>query len=197
MVATFYILLSLVVAATAVNDSEPAINEMRSAIFMINIALSQQAQILKELGNTTHAIMQERHCPPPYSRILDECFYVSPHSLSWDNARQHCQGLDGDLATPERVFALFSFLLDSGVPVTTRVWVGATDIQLEGKWEWLSGSPIHTSDWASGQPNNYDGAQDCLDFLMNEHPPLNDDSCSSKYRFACQHKDLYLITTVS
>lgn len=46
--------------------------------------------------------------------MLAECFYLSSHYATWQEARSHCLALGGDLATPTDIARLFSFTLDNG-----------------------------------------------------------------------------------
>ncbi|XP_027220609.2 perlucin [Penaeus vannamei] len=145
--------------------------------------LEEQVQELKQkivaLPNTGAL------CPYPYQQVLDECFYVSKVSLNWNQARQYCQGMQGDLATPRNVYALKSYVIETGA-ASTQVWLGATDQSSEGTWKWLDGRPI-TSDWANGMPDNYSGNENCLDLRIKWHPPLNDSVCEVAERFVCQY----------
>ncbi|KAK8748923.1 hypothetical protein OTU49_015593 [Cherax quadricarinatus] len=100
-----------VVAAADVEVSTVSQDELRSAVIVNQLLLSQQTDILKELlNNTQHN--QGPYCPYPYTQVLDECFYLSTHKLTMEKGRQHCQGMMGDLATPKHPYALKSFIIN-------------------------------------------------------------------------------------
>ena len=43
-------------------------------------------------------------------------------------------------------------------------WLGARDDIIEGIWMWSAdGSVLNYTDWNPGEPNNYDGNEDCLE----------------------------------
>lgn len=54
---------------------------------------------------------------------------------------------------------------------------------------WLDGSPINSTYWHSGEPNNFEGnatyvTEGCA--LMNTDGTMNDSGCSNFNRFICQ-----------
>ncbi|XP_045587192.2 perlucin [Procambarus clarkii] len=168
----------------------PELEELRSALVVTQLVLSEQAETLKHLVNSTlqakTSCAPERCCPYPYKRVLDECFYLSSKQLAWSQARHYCQGMKGDLATPKHVFALVSFVLENGA-WTGAVWIGATDQGREGVWQWVNGQPIAADQWTPGQPDNAGGAENCMDIRLAWHPSLNDFNCVISQRFVCQY----------
>ena len=59
----------------------------------------------------------------------------------------------------------------------TLIWLGANDLEEEGKWVWASdGAPADVG-WYRGEPNNYNGLEHCM--VMWETGALNDFPCGS------------------
>lgn len=69
-----------------------------------------------------------------------------------------------------------------------EVWLGSTDKHKEGQWKWLDGRPVDKGEWHSGQPDDAERREDCLDLRLNWHPPFNDYRCNVAQRFMCQFK---------
>lgn len=73
---------------------------------------------------------------------------------SWTNARASCEQMGGYLVTvtseEERLFLMNHFLKGS----RRSFWAGATDLETEGQWKWITGEPFNFADWAEGEPNN-------------------------------------------
>jgi Lectin C-type domain len=72
-------------------------------------------------------------------------------SLSWQDARQRCDRLGGQLAVvPD------SATWDFVKPLTKDAWcwLGATDEQSPTNWKWIDGTPVGFSAWANGQPDS-------------------------------------------
>jgi len=62
-------------------------------------------------------------------------------------------------------------------------WIGLSDSASEGSWVWVDGTTASYTDWASGQPDDAYGGQDCGAFLLSYSSQWYDLSCSS-YIFA-------------
>ncbi|XP_069165463.1 C-type lectin lectoxin-Enh4-like [Procambarus clarkii] len=170
-----------------------ALEEVLSAVIVSQLTLSHQTSVLTELLTATRErnfCPQGPTCPYPYTLVLDECFYLSPHLVTWEAARRHCQGMMGDLATPKYLYAIKSFLLNkSNVEgdIHLYVFVGFKDNGRNGTWKWLDGRTVDAADWYPGEPNNLDGDEYCGHFRSHFDPMLNDHSCSVFSRFLCQY----------
>ena len=90
--------------------------------------------------------------------------YVST-GANWDTARANADGesyfgLQGYLATSTS--APENALIDSIVPGSA--WIGASDADVEGTWEWASGpeagSELVYDNWNAGEPNDSGGNED-------------------------------------
>ena len=59
----------------------------------------------------------------------------------------------------------------------TRIWLGASDLEEEGKWVWASdGAPVRADVvWSPGEPNDYKDGEDCM--AMDVIGGLNDLPC--------------------
>jgi flagellin-like hook-associated protein FlgL len=44
--------------------------------------------------------------------------------------------------------------------LSTNVWIGATDENTEGTFEWVTGEPFVYTNWAAGEPNDAGGIED-------------------------------------
>jgi hypothetical protein len=92
---------------------------------------------------------------------------------TWTNARDHCRGLNGYLATltsqGESDFA-YQNLMQQGAQQGVPVWLGGTDQVSEGNWQWITGEAWSYTNWAPGQPDN-NNEQDHLAFWNNPAYP--------------------------
>ena len=79
--------------------------------------------------------------------------------LSWDGARERCDGLGATLAV---VTSAAEAEFVAGLCDGRYMYLGATDRETEGQWRWVDGSPWEFTFWMDGQPNDYGGTEDFL-----------------------------------
>ena len=106
--------------------------------------------------------------------------------VTWQEARRICVSNSADLASitseGERVFA---WALAGGKEST---WIGGNDLQTEGVWTWADGTPWSNPLWDQGQPDNYQGLQDCAILWAPANGLFDDDICTAKFKFICKGK---------
>ena len=91
-------------------------------------------------------------------------YYCSLAPASWATANQNCIALGGNLAVINN--ASENAFLANGLQATAA-WIGATDMNSEGNFQWVDGTPFSYTNWYVGQPNNYNGNQDHLELLKS------------------------------
>nr|XP_013006443.1 C-type lectin domain family 17, member A [Cavia porcellus] len=79
-------------------------------------------------------------CPDDWLPFEGRCYYFSPNTRSWDDARRFCQENYSHLVIIDSP-AEHDFVAKAhGSP---RVyWLGLSDKDREGDWRWLDGSPV-------------------------------------------------------
>ncbi|XP_063614171.1 uncharacterized protein LOC134787342 isoform X2 [Penaeus indicus] len=139
----------------------------------------------KQVGFNCTVTAIELPCPEPFIKVGSECFHLSDSGRVFDEARAFCLGLGGDLASPADVPALRDYVIDKGQ--TLAVWLGASDRDIEGDWQWFDGSPIKAEDWYWNAPNNGFGLEHCMVLRPDFDPPLNDAECDRPKKFVCEY----------
>ena len=114
--------------------------------------------------------------------------YGDDCSLSWFAARNSCKAkLDGaDLTSIDSFDELR--LAQYALPRLGwgRVWIGLNDIKNEGSYVWSDGSSVggNAFDWASGQPDDSNGTQNCVAMLQNG--TISDENCNQTLHYGCE-----------
>ncbi|XP_072526462.1 C-type lectin domain family 17, member A-like [Salminus brasiliensis] len=84
-------------------------------------------------------------------------YYITPKK-NWTESRKDCQERGTDLviinSREEQEFINKEF-------GTFAAWIGLTDLETEGDWKWVDGSALTTKFWANGEPNSFEGEEDC------------------------------------
>ncbi|MFZ5477905.1 MAG: MopE-related protein, partial [Myxococcota bacterium] len=71
-------------------------------------------------------------------------------------------------------------------------WLGLSDVATEGTWAWESGSTSTYTNWRTGEPNDYGGAEDCVIWKDDGGGGWNDKSCADRLPYVCEAGCLYL-----
>lgn len=109
--------------------------------------------------------------------------------VEWDTAQGYCVAQGGYLATIEdetenaAVGDLMEpYIADDGGP---GGWIGGRRVGSSDEWEWASTeNPVGYTNWSSGEPNNEDGVENCVE--MKPSGDWNDHPCSSSQAFVCE-----------
>ncbi len=114
----------------------------------------------------------------------EKAYLVCDISKTWADARSFCQALGGDLAvvgSKDENDWLASQPLSSA-------WIGLSDTAVEGTFVWVDGSSLTTAYWKDGEPNDYNGNEDCGGmYLSGDSAGLwNDFDCTTSRPFFCQ-----------
>lgn len=113
---------------------------------------------------------------------VGRCFSIVAQPTSWSAARDACAALGGRLARIESAAdaaALSPVLL-------ADTWIGLNDVATEGTMLWDGGGELGPyRPWASDQPDDFDGGEDCVEFLTGDGG-WNDRPCTDLRPYACE-----------
>jgi cysteine-rich repeat protein len=113
--------------------------------------------------------------------VTHHAYRVFSEKLAFSDALAACSERGGYVATletdEERLFVASK--------VDPSVWVGATDLAIEGSFSWLSGAPVDAGSFLEGEPNDADGSQDCV--ALSEDT-LGDEVCDTQKYYVCEYE---------
>ena len=112
--------------------------------------------------------------PRPSSLEGGSQYELIPWTAGWHAAKTDAEARGGHLATitSEAEWTEICRLFTPGELAGT--WLGATDEQSEGHWEWVTGEPFAFARWTAGEPNNAGNAEHYLGFRNAASPSWND-----------------------
>ena len=111
--------------------------------------------------------------------------------LTWHQAQQACHDMGGYLAETSDELSVY-FTTKHIFEHNSRMWLGATDLDQEGSWKWVtSGKSVESSNWAPGEPSNDGGVGDCMEIGFATDGQWNDRPCDSDPAgYVCQKDDV-------
>ena len=70
-----------------------------------------------------------------------------------------------------------------------NVWIGLNDRSVEGSYSWTDATSYSYSNWVADQPNDYNGAQDCVELRTDYDDKWNDQACDYEVAtFVCNQQ---------
>ena len=128
------------------------------------------------LGTTSGCFWNDWDCETPtinglvvefeQGATLDRTMYFNGHTyqfykgkLSWDTAAEYARACGGYLMTvtsaqEQELISQYRNQNDS----SAKLWLGATDVETDQDWKWITGEPFEYDHWAENEPNNNSGA---------------------------------------
>ncbi|XP_030055361.1 macrophage mannose receptor 1 [Microcaecilia unicolor] len=132
-------------------------------------------------------------CPEDWntSNQISTCFKIykkdKTEKMSWFEAQEFCRALGGDLATidnKDKEAVMTQISSHSGY--YSDFWIGLINVDPETGFTWSDGSPVSYTNWAYGEPNNYNGVELCGEVTNYSDLMWNDRHCEHPLDFSCQ-----------
>lgn len=132
-------------------------------------------------------------CPEDWSASdqRNVCFkvFTKPYEKkSWADAQSFCRAIGGDLASITSLKesrGLQRYLKNSGI-TSTHLWLGLNYLNPDDGFAWSDGSPLGYTNWAYGEPNNYNEIEHCGELNPSYRMNWNDVHCDDLYYWLCQ-----------
>ncbi|XP_053293421.1 macrophage mannose receptor 1 [Pleuronectes platessa] len=111
-------------------------------------------------------------------------FFTGPRALekTWFEAKDYCRAIGGDLLSIHSTAELL-------VARHGKAWIGLHVPDTSTGYTWSDGSPLNFQHWQEGEPNNFNNAESCAEFVIqhwDESGSWNDVNCESYNDWLCQ-----------
>ncbi|XP_071017840.1 uncharacterized protein [Oncorhynchus clarkii lewisi] len=160
-------------------------NEMEGRYVVVVIPGRSEWLTLCELE--VHGTPAGRPCPEGWKTSGFSCYYTSTVIKTWEESRKDCNERGAQLviinSREEQTF--INGLYGPG----NETWIGLTNVDTEGTWKWVDGTPLTTAYWKTGKPSSSLGAdQDCVAFIHHSSGPgeWNDEECHKSNNWICE-----------
>jgi hypothetical protein len=112
------------------------------------------------------------------------CYLAATQTAAWTDAFAACQTWGGGLVIIE------SREEDELIAqhITATSWTGASDLVQEGRMLWIGGAPVVFANWAMGQPDDFQGREDCVVKIMPAGS-WNDLPCRNLNAYVCERRE--------
>ncbi|KAK9981558.1 hypothetical protein ABG768_001085 [Culter alburnus] len=189
------LLLVIIIFITAkreslLNSYKNTVEEINQTINNLQDNYTDLTQKKLELENSFNSLSQKKmELESKVTELTREAskqgfFFISCELKSWSESRKYCRDRGADLViinTEEKQRLISSVVKD-------RVWIGLSDIETEGRMIWVDNSTLNRGFWFRGEPNNYEGNEDCVELIPTNDSVnnWNDLPCSEKRKGICE-----------
>ncbi|XP_045044184.2 low affinity immunoglobulin epsilon Fc receptor isoform X4 [Desmodus rotundus] len=154
------------------NLKSQGLNERRTALTSLERLQEEVSKLWMELRVSNGSMCNT--CPEEWISFQRKCYYFGEGAKRWIQARYACNKLNGRLVSihnQEEQDFLAKYVNKKGS------WIGLRDLDIEGEFVWMDGSPLDYSNWRPGEPNNGGEGEDCV--MMLGLGQWNDAFCNS------------------
>lgn len=158
----------------------------------VGLEVSVQALIIRGLGGVdslvsdpvaaTVADPAQGWCTGSTAAFGGSTYAFCDNDATWIGARNSCTDLGMHMLTINDAAENSWVASTAG---TGHWWMGYTDQVTESFFEWEDGSPAFYLNWATGEPNDANGNEDCGEIYANTGV-WNDDDCASAQPYVCE-----------
>ncbi|XP_026888044.2 macrophage mannose receptor 1-like isoform X2 [Electrophorus electricus] len=113
------------------------------------------------------------NCIQAYKNEID-------NKKTWIEARDFCRAIGGDLAS------LHSESESNSLPIWNTAWIGFSSLDANTGFLWTDGTPSDYENWNSGEPNNYNNNEHCVEVILQHGCEWNDRDCDAYNDWICQ-----------
>uniref|UniRef100_A0A914QVQ3 C-type lectin domain-containing protein n=1 Tax=Panagrolaimus davidi TaxID=227884 RepID=A0A914QVQ3_9BILA len=148
--------------------------------------LLKQAHVIFLAALFYYGFATDATCPPgavlsPFDPNV--CYLFSANATDYFGAADFCENIGGHLSSVHGAFENNYFRGAASSSDVDSFWIGGSDVNLNGTWNWEDRSPFDWTDWAPGQPNRTAGL--CL-YVSNHNGYWYGDGCTLAKPFMCK-----------
>ncbi|XP_039644071.1 CD209 antigen-like protein E [Perca fluviatilis] len=166
-----------------VSDKSIEISQLQSSYETLSVNLSQ----LQDEVKTLKTRIKEKLCPDRWKRFGCSFYFKSEKRKYWYGSRDDCEQSGAHLVVinNEEEQKFVTELSKDG-----EYWIGLRYGRRQGeyKWQWVDGSPLTETFWASGLPHDYGNftAVTCCDQQGKWRQRRNDGSYHGPKKWICE-----------
>ena len=122
---------------------------------------ANSSNLTGNMNDREEQLLMSNNIPNDAVFFANHAYKAYPAAMTWANAKLYCESLDGHLVSindiQESIF-LSNYISNLESP-KDYYWIGLY-ANSQRQWFWTTGEPYGYKNWANGEPNNTDGAED-------------------------------------
>jgi hypothetical protein len=119
--------------------------------------------------------------------VTGHCYIWFAPPRTWLEAGTHCAALGTQVHLATVAGQAENDLITSLQPPVADVWLGASDVTVEGQWQWLTEEALVFTAWRSGEPNNFNN-EDCMVSEVDNTGTWDDRDCTRTFSYVCEYE---------
>ncbi|KAG2458572.1 MRC1 protein, partial [Polypterus senegalus] len=105
---------------------------------------------------------------------------------TWHEARDYCISRGGNLLSVHSQEEQNKIYSSIGYYYNEAAWIGLNNLDPGAGYVWSNGRPTNFENWAYGEPNNFNGAENCAEMSLSTLMLWNDRHCESYNNWFCE-----------
>ncbi|XP_033966215.1 C-type lectin domain family 4 member E-like isoform X1 [Pseudochaenichthys georgianus] len=173
------------VKANLSSVTEERDNLTERLINQLNASLTEKT---REVDRLQSLMDKEKTCPAGWRKSGCSCYLLSTEKASWEQSRQNCTARAADLVIVDS-YEEQEFITSM---IKEQTWIGLNDINQEGTWKWVDGTPLTLKYWGSTPDNGSGdpvwGEEDCASLVDGRETRTNwnDLRCATRLHWICE-----------
>ena len=98
-----------------------------------------------------------------FNKLFDPL--VKNETKNWYEAEAYCKAIGGSLASFKSFNGYYNFRIGQQLSLKgdRAFWIGLNILDKDKGYQWSDESPVSYQNWAFGQPDNHNGAENCVE----------------------------------
>ncbi|XP_058047302.1 low affinity immunoglobulin epsilon Fc receptor-like [Ahaetulla prasina] len=128
-------------------------------------------------------------CPHEWFSRSSFCYKVFEEAKTWEEAEEYCRKYKHGchLASLDDKEELEDMAVHISQKFKVNIWIGLSRPSHKEQWKWSDGSKVSYTSWKSGNPNNKQTNENCVELWAESgYKKWNNEKCASLRPFFCQ-----------
>ncbi|XP_034044870.1 CD209 antigen-like isoform X1 [Thalassophryne amazonica] len=170
------------------NNFTSELHRLQNRVSELTTELKNVEKIKDLTGPEPGGCVVSRKCPTGWTRIRNQCYFISTQSKPWTESRADCLSKGADLVVINNQRKQVDlYQLEN---LNDAFWIGLFYEETSGIFKWVDGTALNTSYWQQGQPDRgrFLKVENCIEIFKPFHilSNWNDLNCNVRRHWICE-----------